>query len=484
MGIEEHVFVSRRLTAPALILCAGAVSLLCRASCAEEAAGLSQRALALKHAGQPEASAAVYRRAIGLDPSYADAHWGLAWVLAGQGRKAEAAEEFRQVLALVKGGSRAREAAAALARLGFPPPEAARVPGRPPPPPPPAKEPPLDAARRLLQAGEAFQAIRVLETISARDPARPEAEVLLAEAKRGRRKVRVRAAADQVLRRQPDWEKRLRDRLSFAAEEIGRQVEIDFVLVEVRPWERRLKPSDGLDLIEELEDAIPLDGAEAIIGFLAEAKEVEVIDGRPVVRGYTLGLSPCFTGYDMVAEVLGSKDGRQYRVPEEVLRENLVHEFGHLFGAVHVRGESVMRAQGGAQPIYAFDPLNLEVMRACRWIDFRENLASLAEPELQRMAAVYAQLEAGPASDDGVHFYRAQVCTMLAQYKEAIAEYQQVLAASPQDAFTHYNLAELLYYQQKDVEQAKAHWKIAEAIGRPAWVADLARKALTEPTPR
>ena len=474
------MFVSRRLTAPALILCAGAVFLLSRASRAEEAADLCQRALALKHAGQPEASAAVYHRAIGLDPTFADAHWGLAWVRASQGRKAEAAAEFRQVLALVKGGAMAQEAAAALARLGLPPSEEGGPPERPPPPPPPAKEPPLNAAKRLLQASEAFRAIQLLGTIPARDPARPEAEALLAEAKRGRRKVRVCAAADQVLRRQPDWEKRLRNRLAFAAEQIGRQVEIDFVLVEVRPWERRLRPSDGLDLVEELEDAIPLDGAEAVVGFVAEEKEVEVVDGRPLVRGYTLGLSPCFTGYDMVAEVLGSKDGRQYRVPEEILRESLVHELGHLCGAVHVNGDSVMRAQGGAQPTYAFDPLNLEVMRACRWIDFRENLASLDEPDLQRMATVYAKLEAGPASDDGVHFYRAQVCTMLAQYKEAIAEYQQVLAASPQDAFTHYNLAELLYYQQKDIEQAKAHWKIAEAIGRPAWVADLARKALGE----
>ncbi len=480
MESQRLVFLARRCAAPA-VWCAGAVLMLCQVACAGEAADLAQRALALKRAGQLAASAAVYRRAIGLDSALVDAHWGLAWVLAAQGRKAEAATEFRQVLALAREGPLAQEAASALKRLGFKPSEGVHTPDHPPRVLPPAPaERPLTVARRLIAAGEAFQALRLLQAMSDRDLDWAEAVRLLGEVKRGRRKVRVVAVADQVLRAQAGWEARLRDRFAFAAQEIGRQVEIDLVLTGVKPWQRRLATSDGLDLVEELEAAAPLDETEAVVGFVAEQRPVELVDGQPTVRGYTLGLSPCLTGYVVVAEVIGTHNGQPYRVPEGILRENLIHELGHLFGAVHVSGLSVMRASTTPPPVYDFDALNLEVMRTCRWTDFRENLASLSVTELQRMADLYAELEAGPPSDDGVHFYRASVCTMLERYGDAITEYEQVLAFSPGDAFTHYNLAELLYYQQKDLERARAHWKIAEAIGRPVWVADLARKALAE----
>jgi tetratricopeptide (TPR) repeat protein len=144
-----------------------------------------------------------------------------------------------------------------------------------------------------------------------------------------------------------------------------------------------------------------------------------------------------------------------------------------------VTGNSVMRPSPGGPAVYEFDALNLEVMRTCRWVEFEENLASLSADELERMADIYARIVAGPGADDGVHFYRAAVLSTppLERYEEAIEEYKQVLAASSQDPFAHFNIAEL-YSQTGHLEQARAHWKIAAFIGKPATVAAQAQAAL------
>lgn len=442
----------------------------------DQAGDLCRRALALKRAGQLQAAAVAFREAISADPGRAEAHRGLAWVLVAQGRRADAILEFRRVLDLVTTDPVAAEAAAALQRLGVPPPLE--------PPESPGEEPitgaPIEAAQRLRRRGEVSAALRVLRGIPEDDAAYEQAQALMAEAKQGRRRLLVRAAVDQVLRAQKGWEQRIRERFSFAAEQIGQQVEIDLALLDVQPWERVRGTADGLDLIEELRGDISSGEADLVLGFVGERREVEIVGGQPTIRGHTLGLSPCFAGCGVVVEVIASRDGEQFRVPEETLRETLVHELGHLFGAVHVSDESVMRATPSGTRVYTFDRRNLEVIRVSRWMDFSIHLGSLSEGELERLADLYAELAAGPASDDGVHFYRALVCTQLGRNDEAIAEYLQVLSVSPRDAYTHYNLAELLYYRKGNSEAARLHWRQAAGIGRPACVAELARQALAQ----
>jgi len=476
MNAMQFVCRARRLLTPALLIGAGVVVCLGQTAPGDQAGDLCRHGLALKRAGQLEAAAVAFREAISVDPARAEAHRGLAWVLATQGRKADAIVEFRRVLDLVGTGPMAEEAAAALKRLGAPP--------LAEPPEPPGEEAitgsPVEAAQRLLRRGEASAALRVLRGVPEDDALCDQARALMVQVKQGRRRVLARAAVDQVLRAQEGWEERIRERFTFAAEQISRQVEIDLALLDVQPWERLRGTTDGLDLIEELRGDASPGKADLVLGFAGETREVEMVDGQPTIRGHTLGLSPCFAGYGIVAEVIASRDGQQFRVPEETLRETLVHELGHLFGAVHVSDDSVMRATPSQTRVYTFDRLNLEVLRVCRWMDFSVHLASLSEDELERLTDLYAELAAGPASDDGVHFYRALVCTQLRQYDEAIGEYLQVLSVSPRDAYTHYNLAELLYYQRNNSEAARLHWRQAAGIGRPECVAELAKQALAQ----
>ncbi len=79
--------------------------------------GSPAKALQLKHEGNYDAAAAEYRNVIASDPNNADAHWGLAWILAEQGKTDEAKAEFEAFLGLSDDQAKMKDAEAALQRL-------------------------------------------------------------------------------------------------------------------------------------------------------------------------------------------------------------------------------------------------------------------------------------------------------------------------------------------------------------------------------
>jgi tetratricopeptide (TPR) repeat protein len=453
--------------APAL-LGAGAVALQAQ-SPEIDGGALCRRAQSLKLAGRLDEAGEVYREAVRLAPDSGEAWWGLAWVYRKQGRTASAIEAFRKAYALATESGRRREAQAALERMGAAPEPAETV--------SPEVEPTIAGAQALIRQGRQTAAVRLLRTLRESGAEATEAAQLLRELKQGRRLVRVRAAADPVFRSLPDWEARLRARMTAAAGELSRQVELDFALVDVEPWELSGVAEGGMEVVADLRTGVSSTDVDVVIGFLAERREPPAVGERLELRGQTLGLAPCFAGTVVVVEVAASRDGTEWRMPEATLRENLAHELGHLFGAVHVTGESVMRVEPGGSPTLELDALNLEVMRACRWIDFSAQFPSLEPADLSRLETAYAALAAGSAADDGARFYRALALSYLRRNEEAIQEYELVLKTSPKDAYTYLNLGRL-YEETGALEKARTYWRIAAALGSPAEVADMARDDL------
>jgi tetratricopeptide (TPR) repeat protein len=82
-----------------------------------QAAAEVRAALAAKQVGKFKEAEEHLRRAIELDGASVEAHRVLAWTLSRQGRKAEAAEEFRKVLELTQDEQIRKEATDALQRL-------------------------------------------------------------------------------------------------------------------------------------------------------------------------------------------------------------------------------------------------------------------------------------------------------------------------------------------------------------------------------
>lgn len=84
---------------------------------AKDAAALVAEATAAKRAGKLDEAASKYRQALAKARNNADAHWGLAWVLAGQKKNAEAVGHFQQVIKLSDDQKKVTEAKAAIERL-------------------------------------------------------------------------------------------------------------------------------------------------------------------------------------------------------------------------------------------------------------------------------------------------------------------------------------------------------------------------------
>ena len=93
--------------------------------CASQAPAQERTAQWLYEAGCKHKQAARYdfaeaalSAAVRENPDHVDARWALGWVLAEEGKKAEAAEQFRIILRRQPGTVRAIESASALERMG------------------------------------------------------------------------------------------------------------------------------------------------------------------------------------------------------------------------------------------------------------------------------------------------------------------------------------------------------------------------------
>ena len=81
------------------------------------AATLVEEGMEAKKAGDSRKAENRFRDALAADLTSEDAHWGLAWVLAGTGQKDEAIEEFEEVISLTIDSERRSESEQAIKRL-------------------------------------------------------------------------------------------------------------------------------------------------------------------------------------------------------------------------------------------------------------------------------------------------------------------------------------------------------------------------------
>jgi len=86
----------------------------------ESAATHYQAGLQAKKNQDYDTAIAELKQAVALDANLVDAHWVLAWAYVEKKQDALAADEFRAVIRLAQGSSKATEAQAALKRMGQP----------------------------------------------------------------------------------------------------------------------------------------------------------------------------------------------------------------------------------------------------------------------------------------------------------------------------------------------------------------------------
>lgn len=189
---------------------------------------------------------------------------------------------------------------------------------------------------------------------------------------RPQRVVRVKVLADVPFRaRNPAWEKEARDLVESASDYYEREFDIRLITQSVSAWPASERVDSTPALLSKLQKEFPVrarnDRYDLIVSFTAENVSRYLTAGRPRVDR----IGNCREGLASYAIVPIGKIFH-YQSPDaepELDVVALIHELGHVFGAVHVDDtSSLMNENFGYRT--EFDAKNRSVIQKNRTCPF------------------------------------------------------------------------------------------------------------------
>ncbi len=248
------------------------------------------------------------------------------------------------------------------------------------------------------------------------------------------REIAVTAAVSSEFKKNPEWQTDIRDRVLFANQIFEKQLGIHFTVRGYIDWEPEDETRAMSLLLEELYSLKSPGPDEIVAGFHRMSKpfgkdNVEDID--------TVGSARFFQG---VAVLRDPHAEMAQPLPQVIL----THEFGHLFGAVHIGGDNqIMHASAVPEPAPAFDADNAEIVRLSGGVDFQKGIASLSDAAIDGLIQIYERLiRANPHSDFYLQlgkFYRRR-----GQPARAVAVWEEAVRQRYDNPMIHHELG--LYY--------------------------------------
>ncbi|MBN1689304.1 MAG: tetratricopeptide repeat protein [Candidatus Omnitrophica bacterium] len=217
------------------------------------------------------------------------------------------------------------------------------------------------------------------------------------------REISITAAISPTFKYDPDWQMDVRDRIVFANKIFEPNFGLHFTIRNYIAWDPEDETRETSLLIEELKGIRALKEDEIVIGF---HKMSQPFSKDKVIDYHTLGTAQSFRGYVVVRDPFQ----RLERIQKDII---MVHEMGHLFGAVHVGDENaIMHATVPVMPEMVFDYDNKEIIGMARLVDFRQGEESLPDAVIEGMIRIYEKLiRQNPHSDFYYqlgHFYQLQ----------------------------------------------------------------------------
>jgi len=258
------------------------------------------------------------------------------------------------------------------------------------------------------------------------------------------RKVRLEIAVSPSFRAQANWRSEFEQRLTYASRIFESEFKIQLVPVKWREWPVARESDAPRVLLEDLQSRYPLKDADIVIGLTS------VKGGSPLVirDPDTIGQAKILSGY----LVLRYPMNRLYRIQEQTV---LVHELGHLFGAIHTAdATSIMFPVIDKQIPSRFDAENHDIILGTRSIDFQRGVEALPKVAIQRLLGSYLKMALQDQPFD--FFYMIGVLYLtLGQYEDTLKSWKKAAAILPDFPRIHYDLG-MIYYQLGDQQNAVA----------------------------
>lgn len=259
------------------------------------------------------------------------------------------------------------------------------------------------------------------------------------------REVRVAVAVTPDFKAIPNWKSEFERRLGYVSKVFESQFRVKFKMTAMADWNVPAEKANMPDLCEDLRSRFPLENLENVDVVIGLTRLAEIPPTLSMQDLHSIGLARPFSGY----LVLRYPVNKLYKIQEETV---LVHEMGHLFGAVHTLDRSsIMFPIVEKQIPNRFDGDNEQILQQTRDMDFRKGINVLQGPTLQIILNSYMKLIRTEQSAD---FYYALgiFYLQLGQTENTVRSWTQSLMVEDEPQ-VHYDLG-ILYYKLGKQDQA------------------------------
>ncbi|MCK4871391.1 MAG: tetratricopeptide repeat protein [Phycisphaerales bacterium] len=194
------------------------------------------------------------------------------------------------------------------------------------------------------------------------------------------RTVTVHAVAGPLFRERDQWEQSIRRRIAQASDVYKGQFRIRFEITNITTWDGVDERADLGSAFQALWMDVDPGDADIVIGFLytglLNPQQLERADAE------NLGRAAPFGQYVIVRDIP--------HISTYMRERTLIHEIGHLFGALHAREQdSVMHRFVLPGDAFRFDERNGERIWIARGLDFTRGAAAFDWHTEHRLTALY-----------------------------------------------------------------------------------------------
>jgi tetratricopeptide (TPR) repeat protein len=257
------------------------------------------------------------------------------------------------------------------------------------------------------------------------------------------RQIKVGVAVFLSFKTIPNWKYEFERRLAYASKIFETEFKLRLQPAVYWNWRPCDEKRETHYLLEELRSGFPLRGIDMVMGL---TRLSDIPDPSQVKDLHVIGQARPFSGY----LVLRYPHHRLFRIQQETV---LVHELGHMFGAVHTGNRnSIMSPVVERQIPSSFDEENREIVKLTRQMDFRKGTEELDSGTLQQLINSYLILAIKNQSFD---FYYALgfFYVKLNQNEEALKTWQEAARLDDKNPQVHFDLG-MLYFKLNKADES------------------------------